>query len=73
MADGREHDHELPDWFYASRAVASTVVGLVVILMETVGDGPGRILIVLSALLLIGFAPTDLLAFFRGRVNGGAK
>ena len=61
----------LPKWFYLGRAVLGLAAGLLMVVNEAVGDGPGRVLIILAGLLLVGFAPADLVAFWKGRNGNG--
>ena len=60
---------QLPGWFYLVRSSATTLVGLVLLLVEGLGDGPSSALLLVAALLLVGIAPADLWGFVRGRGN----
>jgi uncharacterized membrane protein HdeD (DUF308 family) len=60
-----------PQWFYLVRAVALLAVGVLILLNEAFDLGAGRPLIILTGLLLIGFAPADLVTFWKGRGPAG--
>lgn len=58
---------QLPGWFYLARSSATTAVGLVLLLVEGLGDGPSSALLLVAALLLVGIAPADLWGFIRSK------
>ena len=57
----------LPPWFYLARALVALFLGAAVIWHETsTNAGVSNIVVIASGLLLLGYAPTDLIAFYRG-------
>jgi hypothetical protein len=58
---------ELPRWFYGLRALASLVVGVLVIVHETWDAGPANVILLVAALMLMGFTAADLTALYRAR------
>lgn len=67
--DSKESAFEMPSWFAKVRAVALLVIGIVMILHETIAqDTPVRVVVIIAAFLLMGFSAADVASLWKREV-----
>jgi uncharacterized membrane protein HdeD (DUF308 family) len=56
----------MPRWFFMARAIALLVIGIVILLHETLAQETAvRVVVVLSSFLLMGFSAADIASIWK--------